>query len=98
MYRDYEADWVFDLEADMRDRDPKWFGESFLLVTMVLDPKKLIAREDGQSFSIELKNKETEMQRFIMAHGRSNISRKLLLDCGQAPEAVAQAIKSFVWS
>ena len=98
LYRGYEANWVFDLEADMRDRDPKWFDASFYLITMVLDPKKLVAREDGESFSTDLEKKETEILRFKEAHTRSNVSHKLLLDCDHTPEVLAQTIKDFVWS
>ena len=82
----------------MRDRDPKWFDESFYLVTMLLDPKKLVGREDGESFSTDLKKKETEIFRFTEAHEWSNIGNKLLLDCDCTPEVLAQGIREFVWS
>ena len=98
MYRNYEANWVFDLEADMRDRDPKWFDTSFYLVTMILDPKKLVDREDGESFSTDLKKKEDEIFRFKEAAKWSNVTNKLLLDCDSTPEVLAQKVRDFVWS
>jgi len=77
MYRHYNADYIFDIEEMYSHTE--YFSKIKLFV-FVDEPENLIKREDGQSFSIELENKQKEISLFKEAFAKSFISDKWLIN------------------
>lgn len=61
MYRNYSGDYVFEYERFIKH------PEKVLTFFMVDEPSKVIARDDGLSFSTDTEKKETELKYFYMA-------------------------------
>lgn len=74
-YRGYSGDYIFGLEKAWESE----LSNSFL-ITFIDEPKNLIAREDGYSFSTNLEDKKEEISKFIEVHENSNIPHKFLLN------------------
>jgi thymidylate kinase len=77
MYRNYPGDFIFDIE-NIYEND--LFFNNIYLFTMIDDPENIIKREDGKSFSIELENKQKEIDLFVEATNRSNIKHKKIIN------------------
>jgi thymidylate kinase len=91
IYRNYSGDYVLEIEKKFNNYDIFW--NTILLITCYDDPKNLIARDDGLSFSTNLKKKTIEIDNFLNAHKKSNIKNKLLLNIKNNN---ANSIKSIV--
>lgn len=77
MYRDYDGDYVFDLEKENNGSD---FWVHIFLVVLIDKPENLIKRDDGDSYSIDLEKKQEEINRFIGAVRKSTIKFKKLIN------------------
>jgi len=84
IYRNYNGDFVFDLES-----------EGYLIV-LIDEPKNLIKRDDGKSFSIDLEKKRLEIQRFKEFYEKSNLKKILININGKSIEEVHQIIIDFL--
>lgn len=73
MYRNSEADWVYDLEKKYLD------PANAYLIMLYGDPEFLIKNDDGLSFSTDVEKKSEEIWRFKRAFEKSSIEKKLLL-------------------
>lgn len=78
IYRNYTGTYVLDIEK--RFHNMLTFWDSLVLITLVDKPERLIARDDGLSFSIDIDKKNTEIANFKRAHIASNIKHKYLVD------------------
>ena len=85
IYRDYDADWIFNLEQTYL----KFIFPEPRLIVFVDSPEKLIARDDGLSFSTEMDKKTYEVQRFIEAYEKSNL-KKCLINIGNKDIATVE--------
>lgn len=95
MYRDYEGDYVLNIENYWRE--DKDFWDEIYLITFIDTPVRLIERDDGLSFSIDLEKKAKEVELFQKAHERSLIKNKLLIDIKNLNEnEVFQKIREFI--
>jgi nicotinamide riboside kinase len=96
IYREYSGEYVLDIEKSYQHLRFIW--DNLVLVTLIDEPTRLVARDDGLSFSTDLSKKTTEINNFITAHEKSNIQHKLLLnikehDANAAMTAVVEFIK-----
>ena len=95
IYRDYSGEYVLDIEKSYQHLRFLW--DNLVLVTLVDEPARLIGRDDGLSFSIDLSKKTTEINSFITAHSRSNIQHKLLVNIKDHNEEEAlKAVVEFI--
>lgn len=91
MYRNYSGEYVFTLESNMLH-----VADQFLF-TFIDEPENLISRDDGLSFSTDLEKKKQEVELFISAHNKSNISNKLLVNINnKSIEEVTHLIVNFI--
>ncbi|MCK9416830.1 hypothetical protein M0Q97_09260 [Candidatus Dojkabacteria bacterium] len=75
LYRAYDGSYIFDLEKIY----PILLEKIYLFV-FIDDPKNLIKRDDGMSFSTLVEKKQMEIDRFKEAFQLSNIQKKWLVD------------------
>lgn len=95
IYRGYSGEYVLDIERAFKHIGPVW--DNLVLITMYDDPENLVARDDGLSYSTEIKTKMVEIQNFKNAHDKSNIKRKLLLNINDHDaEHALLAVLSFI--
>ena len=73
IYRDYDGDFVFDIEKNWQYTIA--FADITLFV-LVDEPKNLIDRDDGKSFSVDIETKKEEIESFKRAFDLSCIKRK----------------------
>lgn len=78
LYRDYAGEYVLDIEKNILNIHD--VINNFFLITLVDKPENLISREDGESISIDLNNKNKEIQLFKEAHNKSLIKNKLIIN------------------
>lgn len=77
MYRNYEnPDFVFDFEKEEKIN----LLDDVFLIVLVDEPKNVIERDDGSSFTTDLKKKDKEVQLFKEFFVKSNIKNKLLIN------------------
>lgn len=78
LYRDYSGDYIFDIEKgyvnDLKDK--------LYLITLVGDTNIIQKRDDGLSHSSKLEDIEREIELFTIAHRKSNIKNKMLINIG----------------
>jgi len=77
IFRGYSGDFVFDIEKSYR------YTEVFphiKLFVFVDEPKSLVEREDGNSFSIDLNIKQQEIDFFKEAYIKSHIMKKYFIN------------------
>lgn len=96
IYRNYTGEYVLEIENSYKNHSPIW--NDLFLITLIDEPENLIARDDGLSFTVDTVKKENEINSFINAHNKSNITNKLLLnidshDQHQALNAVVEFIE-----
>ena len=97
MYRDYDANFIWELEEDAKYHDEGNWNKNYL-ITFIDQPLNLISRDDGLSFSTRMKEKTVEVDRFIDSHQRSIIPNKILIDINATNEQeVWEQVKSFIW-
>lgn len=92
-YRDYDGDYVFEIESKFSDLliDP------LLLIVLVNTPEILIQREDGGSLSSSAEDIAYERQAFTRAYQKSAITNKLLIECGtKSVEEIHAEIIEFI--
>jgi thymidylate kinase len=77
-YRDYSGDYVFDIEKLHTDT----MKEQLILIVLINDPDILLKREDGNSLANKTEDVIYEREAFIRGFEKSNISHKLLIECG----------------
>lgn len=73
MYGGYDGTYVKELENFYNTDD-------IFLLTLIDDPKNLIDREDGESFSVDYHDKKQEIDLFIEAHEASGIKNKMMIN------------------
>ena len=81
IYRGYEAEWIFDLEAEFLDSINN--NQSMIKLILLYDSSndQLLSREDGKSFSESDQNKlDNERMRFLEAFKRSLFKNKCKID------------------
>lgn len=94
LYRNYTGDYVLKIEDFWKYH---YFWNDIYLITFIDDPENLIKREDGDSFSKDIINKEKEINLFIKAHEFSSIKHKLLINIdGLDKDKVFDKIKEFL--
>lgn len=98
IYRNYEADFIYDIERKVRDLNPKWWNKSVYSITLYDDVENLIERDDGKSFTTDPDKKQYEIERFILASEKSFIKNKMLIRVtGETKENLAKKITNFVF-
>ena len=78
LYRNYSGDYVLQIERLYKNFINLW--QKLALVVLIDKPENLIAREDGQSFTVDLTLKQKEIDLFKQAYERTLIKNKLLVD------------------
>jgi hypothetical protein len=97
MYRDYDGEYVFDIERKWMNWSSRAMWEGLALVTFMDDPASLLARDDGESHSTNYSDKVDEMERFSAATMRSSIEAKTIINInGLGPEEVNRHILGFL--
>ena len=92
IYRKYDPSYIFDIEIQNHD-----LLDNISMIVFVDEPENAIARDDGLSFSIDLKQKQLEKDRFEEAYELSNIKNKTLINInGLCEEAVFSKIAYFL--
>ena len=76
IYRQYSGDFVFDLELQEKIN----LKNDAYLIILVDEAKNVIERDDGKSHSVDLKDKENEIQKFKEFFVKSKIKNKLLIN------------------
>jgi hypothetical protein len=95
VYRGYTGEYVLDIERKFTHVHPIW--DNLYLFTLIDQPENLIKRDDGLSFSIDVKKKETEINNFINAYEKSLIKNKLLINIVHADAAkVSERVTHFI--
>ena len=88
-YSDKEIERVLEFE--------KIFLKDSILFIFIDNPKNLIKRDDGQSFSINLEKKQKEIALFKKAYELSNIKNKFLINIEDKNENdVFEIVKYFL--
>lgn len=94
MYRDYDGDYVFDIEKEMLHLEKFW--NDIYLILLLDKPENVIKRDDGKSFSTKMLNKESEIRLFERAYHLSNIKNKMKINIdGKDENKVHQLILNF---
>lgn len=94
LYRKYKGDYIFKIEERYAKYD---FWNSVYLITFIDTPENLIKRDDGNSFSTDIKMKQKEIDLFREATNSSLIKNKLLINIdGKSIEQVNQEILAFL--
>lgn len=94
LYRKYKGDYIFALEKRFTKYE---FWDSIYLITFIDTPENLISREDGQSFSIDLKMKQKEIDLFKEATEKSLIKHKIVINIsGKTIGEVHQEVCKFL--
>jgi thymidylate kinase len=94
LYRKYKGDYIFNIEKKFEKYD---FWDSVYLITFIDTPENLIAREDGDSFSIDPKMKQKEIDLFKEATEKSLIKNKMIMNInGKSIEQVHNEICIFL--
>lgn len=95
IYRGYTGEYVLDIEKEFINYKPIW--DNLFLITLTDKAERLIEREDGESFSIDLDKKLTELANFRHAHESSNIVHKYTVDIETFDaDAVGQIVIDYI--
>jgi thymidylate kinase len=76
IYRKYDPSYIFAIE-DRFSMLPMW--QQTYLITLLDHPEAVLSRDDGLSFTTEVKKKQEEIDRFIEATDRSSIPHKITI-------------------
>jgi hypothetical protein len=76
IYRKYDPSYIFAIE-DKFNMLNMW--QQTYLITLLDQPEAVVKRDDGKSFSTEIKKKQQEIDRFIEATDRSSIPNKITI-------------------
>lgn len=86
MYRKYDPLWIFEIEKkfnfDMMD--------DVYLILLYADPDFLIEREDGNSLSTKLEDREKEISLFLEAIDKSHIKNKLTIKVNEGNDYISK--------
>ena len=94
IYRKYDGDYVFEIEKKFMKANADFRGGRLLFID---NPKELINRDDGKSFSIDYETKKNEVERFLQAFDKSSLYKKFIdLKGRNAEEIFEQEVLSFV--
>lgn len=100
IYRDYNGGFVLNIEKEFMEEN-KEIWEHVCLISITDTPERIIARDDGDSFSTDVDVKKREILHFLNAHRLSNIydENKLLIDMkeGMTIDEVHKAITRFLF-
>ena len=77
LYRNYSGKYVFDIE---KKYSKSIFFNDIVLFILIDKAENVISREDGYSFSTDIKNKQKEIDGFKEAYELSCIKNKHLID------------------
>lgn len=88
LYRDQLNDYIFDLEKKYIPE----INEHLCVLLFRVDPKRLIEREDGDSFNITEEAKVKEMNLFQDVLDRSIISNKYTINANESIEKITESI------
>lgn len=81
IYRNYEAEWIFDLEEEFLASSQSHISLTKLILSYDSENSQLKKREDGRSLSgINDKNLNNERERFIEAFNKSRFQLKVELN------------------
>lgn len=101
IYRDYDAEFIWDLEQDFLAHDDNL--KRTFLVMMTAEPEDLIARDDGLSFTTwmdadeAVRKKQLEIDRFKDAFVRTRIQNKILVNSSRLTvEVIRDRILNFI--
>jgi len=93
LYRGYSGDYVFNIEQGY----VKDLKHDLYLITLVNDPSTIYNRDDGKSFYKNEEGVRAEVEGFQVAHRKSNIKNKLLINVGSmGADEVNQIILNFI--
>jgi len=93
LYRGYSGDYVFNIEQGYI----KDLKHDLYLITLVNDPTTIYNRDDGKSFYKNEEGVRAEVEGFQVAHRKSNIKNKLLINVGSmGADEVNQVILNFI--
>lgn len=102
IYRNYAAEWVYELERDYLHESDDRIKNTFLIV-FTDTPERLISRDDGLSFTsdmgyeVALEKKKIELDLFEKFFHSSRIKNKILIDIrDKTIEEVAVKIGAFL--
>ena len=95
IYRNYQADWIFDVELEYHDLVK---SKDTVLITLVDSSWNCLTREDGNSLSnCDIQKANLEYDRFFIATNKSNIRNKYFLDiANKTIEEVKNDIYSYL--
>jgi hypothetical protein len=95
IYRGYSGEYVLDIEKKYIEIPSIW--DNLFLITLYDEPENVIKRDDGLSFSTDIRIKREEIKNFINAHNKSNIKNKLLLNIkNHDADAVLNEVLTFI--
>jgi len=93
IYRDYSGDFVYEIESAFGNK----ILQNIILFVFIDNPERLIGREDGESFTVELEKKKNEINKFIEFHDQSKIKNKKLINIVEySPEQVFEEMKNYL--
>jgi thymidylate kinase len=93
IYRNYDGDYVFDYEEQYLKYTT---NQSTKLLLFTDEAKYLISREDGLSFSTDLKKKTDELERFDRGFELSKLQKKRIKITDSTAEEVFAQYESFL--
>lgn len=93
LYRDYDGDYVFDIEREYVDR----LNDNLYLIVLTDDPETVIKRDDGMSFYKDIQGVTKEIEYFKRAFIKSLIKNKTLININnKSPREVNSEIIDFI--
>ena len=93
LYRGYSGDYVFELESKYVDK----LRDELYLITLVNDVDTLYDRNDGKSLYENKEQLSAEINGFEIAHRKSNIKNKLLINTSNMnPIQIRNIILDFI--
>lgn len=91
-YRGYDGGYIFNIEKNLL----KHQDDTYLIV-FVDNEKNLLKREDGLSFSKNLKDKKYEVEKFKETYNKSKIKNKILINIeNKKIEDVYEEVRNFL--
>lgn len=92
-YRDYNGDYVFDIESSFVNS----LKDQLMMIVLVNTPDILAKRDDGNSLSNKFEDITYEREAFIRGYEKTSIYNKLLIECGERSiESVHYEIIEFI--
>jgi hypothetical protein len=88
LYRGYSGDYVFNIEKKYVNS----LRENLYLITLIDNPDNIFSRDDGNSLFKNIHETEAEINGFVLAHKKSNIKNKLLINIAGLNETAVSNI------